>query len=127
MSGKGARRCAASLSGSPALRHCCKGSKVFTDPLTLILLFAGTALVLASMLVPKLVRPPRSKDDDSPMRARQAELRSLERVEDGVVELEETARELFGRMDTRARVLIHLIEEADASARKIETMQAGKK
>gem|GEM_PF-5222770 len=100
---------------------------MFGDPLTLVLLGGGFLMILASVLVPKLVKPPRQVGDDSVTRARTTELRSLERVEEGVLHLEETSRELFGRIDTRARMLILLIEEADASCRKLEQLAQGDK
>lgn len=50
------------------------------------------------------------------------ELRALERVEDSTIELEETARDIFGRIDTRTRVLIQLIEEAEMRSNRIEEL-----
>ncbi|MCA8939726.1 MAG: hypothetical protein KDB07_07965 [Planctomycetes bacterium] len=89
------------------------------DLLTLVLMFAGFLLVVISAFLPRIIGKKAVVDDSNVSGARAQEVRALERVEDNLLKLEETAREAFGRIDTRSRLLIRLIEESEVRRREI--------
>lgn len=95
----------------------------FEDPISLVIVIVGFFLVLAALALPRIMR--KQVDHAATLPAdnlRSAENAALERVEKSLLELEETSRELFGRLDTRTRVLIRLIEEAEIQSQRLEKL-----
>lgn len=96
---------------------------MFENALTLVIVVMGFILVAVSVVLPKFVRNRHGKAVSSGRpQGSESELRNLEKIEDSTLELEETAREVFGRIDTRSRILIQLIEEAEVRSAKLETL-----
>ena len=93
---------------------------MFDDPITLVMVVTGFILVLASLALPRMMRKQVQAAENSMGQLKPAETAALERVEQSLLELEETSREVFGRIDTRTRVLIRLIEEAEVQAQRLE-------
>jgi hypothetical protein len=94
---------------------------------TIILAIIGTGLVLVlvSMFLPRLVKQKGQGAAEEKWNVPD-DVRALERVEESTLKLEESARELFGRLDTKARMLIRLIEEAEVTLKRLEE-QAGER
>ncbi len=89
----------------------------------MVAVFAGFALVIISLILPRLVRERgRQPESAAAPHAVEEDVRALERIEDGALRLEEVSRELMGRLDTRARVLIRLIEEAEVRAKELQAV-----
>lgn len=97
------------------------------DPLVLGMIVAGFFLVIASMAFPRLVKNKKLAQLTSEAETHTHEVRALERVESRLLELEETSREIFGRLDTRARLMIRLIEEAEVKRQQLEEMVASRR
>jgi hypothetical protein len=96
---------------------------LFENALTLVIVSLGFILVVVSIALPKLAKNRHGDPVESGRpKGTENELRALERVEDSTLELEETARDVFGRIDTRARMLIQLIEEAEVRSNRIEEL-----
>lgn len=96
---------------------------MFENALTLVTVVMGFILVAISVVLPKFVRNRHGQAVQSGRpQASESELRNLEKIEDSTLELEETAREVFGRIDTRSRILIQLIEEAEVRSAKLESL-----
>lgn len=93
-----------------------------TDPLNLVMIIIGFLLIIASLALPKMLR--KKGEQAAATYQPTDEMRALERIEQGMLKLEDTSRELFGRLDTRARALIRLVEEAEVRAQHIETLVA---
>lgn len=92
------------------------------DLANLLFIVLGFVLVLASLALPRLIRPRASAQGGtaSPGTSDRFDLRALERIDRSMVQLEETSRELFGRLDTRTRVLIRLLEDAEVKSQQLE-------
>jgi hypothetical protein len=90
--------------------------------LTMVAIFAGFALVVISLILPRLARERGGNIETLTPRGADEDLRALERIEDGALKLEEVSRDLFGRLDTRARMLIRLIEEAEVRANELQAV-----
>jgi hypothetical protein len=89
--------------------------------LSIGIIAVGFVLVMVAVFLPKIVklRRPVTAEEALPS-ATSDSLRALERVEDSTLKLEEASRELFGRLDTRSRMLIRLIEEAELKIRELD-------
>ena len=116
---------------------------VFDNVVTLMIVIAGFILVMVSIFLPRIVRSkaprvptmptrlpavanaPRGGQPPAPMLS--GAEHTSERIDGDLLRLEESARELFGRLDARSRVLIRLIEEAEVRAQELERLiQKGK-
>ncbi len=95
---------------------------MFDDLVTMIIILVGFILVLASLFLPRFVKPKISRTLNSKQLVKEQEVRTLERVEEGLLELEETARQLFGRIDTRVRSLARLLEDADRKVQELKSL-----
>ena len=112
----------------PILTYMAGGNLGSGDIVTLVVVTVGAVFVLLAIFLPRMLKT-RGADGEpagAPVSTagHDRERAAMERVEQAVIQLEETSRELFGRLDTRARVLIHLIEEAEVRTRRIEELQA---
>lgn len=103
-----------------------EGAVLFEQALTMVIIALGFLLVVASVVLPRLVKSRGMDSEPSSGSGRpvsEDDLRSLQRIEDGIIRLEESSRELFGRLDTRSRALIRLIEEAEIRIQKLEDQE----
>ena len=90
--------------------------------LNILIIAAGFIMIVASMALPRIFRPRPEVDARGYPLAKPVseDRRALERVEQGLIQLEETSREVFARIDTRTRVLVRLIEDAEVKAKQLE-------
>ncbi|MCK6438691.1 MAG: hypothetical protein L6Q71_00640 [Planctomycetes bacterium] len=90
------------------------------DLTNLLFIVLGFVFVLASVALPRIVRPRAAAQASGQAQADRLDFRALERIDRSMVQLEETSRELFGRLDTRTRVLIRLLEDAEVKTQQLE-------